>query len=114
MTRILSYTVLAAVLAAQPALPATAAEDKMVCIYAHDIDNTQVSRDGRSILFYMSGHRVWKNTLQDQCVTLGPDHGFVYTVTDDEICSNLESIRVIDTGEVCELGDFTPVPQKAR
>lgn len=114
MTRILSYAVLAAVLALQPVLAAAATEDKMVCLSAHEIDNTEVARDGRSILFYMSGHRVWKNILQDQCVTLGPDHGFIYTVTDDEICSNLESIRVIGTGEVCELGEFTPVPQQTR
>ena len=113
MTRILSYAVLASVLTAQPALSA-AAETQSVCLSAHEIDNTEVARDGKSILFYMADHRVWKNTLQDQCVTLGPDHGFIYTVTDDEICSNLESIRVIGTGEVCELGEFTPVPLKAR
>ncbi len=88
---------------------------KMVCIRAYDIDHTEIP-DDNTILFYMHGHKIWKNTLTDRCVGLRINsRGFTYSPTDpgsDEICSNLQTIRVNDTGQTCFLGEFTPVPPK--
>ena len=82
-----------------------------VCISSYQIDHTQVV-DDHTILFYMRGHKVWKNTLSNKCSTLKTSsEGFTYEPTNpgsDEICSNLVTIHVNDTHEVCLLGNFTP------
>jgi hypothetical protein len=88
---------------------------KMVCIRAYDIDHTEIPDDS-TILFFMHGHKVWKNTLTARCVGLRINtRGFTYSPTDpgtDEICSNLQTIRVNDTGQICLLGEFTPIEPK--
>jgi hypothetical protein len=84
---------------------------KEVCIYAQDIDHTSIP-DDHTIIFYMRGHKAWKNALVGDCATLKMStRGFTYSPTDpgsDQICSNLQTIRVNDTGETCLLGEFTP------
>jgi hypothetical protein len=86
--------------------------DKSVCIRAYQIDHTEIP-DDNTILFYMQNHKVWRNTLVDRCVGLKNNtRGFTYSPTNpgtDEICSNLQTIRVNDTGQTCLLGAFTPV-----
>jgi hypothetical protein len=63
--------------------------------------------DPQTILFYTPDGKVWKNTLKSRCRGL-MFHGFEYVTHQDEICSNAQAIRVITTGEVCELGSFAP------
>ena len=96
--------------------PVGAAETagKPVCIHSSDIDHTEVP-DSRTILFFMRGGKVWKNTLMNPCVGLKFD-GFVYAPTPpDEICSNMQTIRVLRLGSVCMMGAFTPyTPPKAK
>jgi hypothetical protein len=70
------------------------------------IDHTHVV-DPQTILFYMRDGKIWKNTLKTSCPGL-MFHGFNFATHQDEICSNAQSIRVIETDEVCELGAFTP------
>jgi hypothetical protein len=95
-------------------LPALAEEasHKSVCIRTMDIDHTEIPDDS-TILFYMHHHKVWKNTLISRCVALKNNtRGFTYSPTipgSNEICSNLFTIRVNDTGETCLPGEFTPV-----
>jgi len=95
-------------------LPALAdeASHKSVCIRSMDIDHTEIPND-TTILFYMHHHKVWKNTLVAPCTTLkNSTRGFTYSPTtpgSNEICSNLFTIRVNDTGETCLPGEFTPV-----
>jgi hypothetical protein len=93
-------------------LSPAAALAKSVCIPAYQIDHTEIPND-QTILFYMHGHKVWKNTLVGQCVGLRINNrGFTYQPTDpgsDELCSNLVTIKVNDTGQTCLLGEFTPV-----
>ncbi len=80
---------------------------KPVCIHSRDIDHTVVP-DSRTILFYMRGGKIWKNTLVNDCVGLKFD-GFVYAPTPpDEICDNMQTIRVVRQGSVCMMGAFTP------
>ncbi len=101
----------AAALVSMPAM-ADEASHKPVCIRSLDIDHTEIPND-TTILFYMRHHKVWKNTLVARCSTLKNNtRGFTYSPTNsatDEICSNLFTIRVNDTGETCLPGEFTPV-----
>ncbi len=97
------------------AAPAAALADdahKSICIASYQIDHTEIP-DDNTIIFHMRDHKVWKNTLIDRCVGLKINsRGFTYSPTNpgtDEICSNLQMIRVNDTGQICLLGEFTPV-----
>lgn len=82
-----------------------------VCIRPFDspddpINHTHVV-DPQTILFYMSDGKIWKNTLKTPCRGL-MFHGFSFATHQDEICSNAQAIHVIESGETCELGTFTP------
>ena len=78
-----------------------------VCLYPHEVDHTQVV-DASTVLFHMKDGKIWKNTLKGPCPGL-KFHGFAYVSNDvDEICSNAMPISVIESGEVCSLGAFTP------
>lgn len=84
--------------------PATAAT---VCLKTYLIDSTHVT-DAKTILFRMKDGMVWSNTLRSSCSGLR-FHGFQYTLHEDELCGFGQSIRVLTTGEVCMLGNFTKV-----
>jgi hypothetical protein len=92
--------------------PASALAAKSVCIASYQIDHTETP-DDHTILFYMHNHKVWKNTLVNDCVGLRINtRGFTYSPTSpgsDELCSNLVTARLNDTGQICLLGEFTPV-----
>jgi hypothetical protein len=78
------------------------------CINVAWIDHTRVLDDS-TILFYLKGGETLRNTLPDKCVGLKlASRGFTYVALNDEVCGNLQSIRVNDTGAVCLLGPFTP------
>ena len=115
MKHALSLSLFAAAVALSSSFPVLA--DKAVCIRSLDIDHTSIPDDS-TILFYMRNHKVWKNTLVSRCVALKNNtRGFTYSPTtpaSDEICSNLFTIRVNDTGEVCLPGEFTPVEPAPR
>lgn len=82
------------------------------CLVVYQIDHTEIV-DRSTILFHMKDGKVWKNTLQAPCVTL-PGEGFIYEPKYDEVCDNIEHIRVLRTREVCLLGIFTPVEPKKK
>lgn len=79
------------------------------CISVAFIDHTRVLDDS-TILFYMRGGKILKNALVDKCVGLRiATRGFTYSAgTIDQVCGNLQTIRVNDTGQICMLGPFTP------
>jgi hypothetical protein len=99
----------------------TGAPTKSVCLQTYQIDHTEIPDDS-TILFRMKGGQVWKNTLTAPCSGLRANGGFQYSTDINEICSNLQSIRVIEQGggprlgAVCLLGEFTPYtpPPKAN
>ena len=116
MTRHLTLT--AALLGAvtlTATLPAVA-EGKSVCIPSYQIDHTSIP-DDNTILFHMRGHKTYKADLINRCVGLKINtRGFTYSPTDpgsDEICSNLLTIRLNDTGQTCLVGDITLVGPSA-
>lgn len=70
------------------------------------INHTHVV-DPRTIIFYMRDGTAWKNTLKSAC----PDlmfHGFTFVTHQDEVCANSQGIKVLQSGEVCQLGEFSP------
>jgi hypothetical protein len=92
------------------ALACSAAADgghPAVCLRALDIDHTKAPND-RTILFYMKDGNVWSTTLRAEC----PDlrfNGFEYGPTPpDDICANMQTIRVLKSGAVCEIGPLIP------
>lgn len=85
--------------------PAAAAP---TCLYSYQIDRTKVV-DAKTIDFRMRDGTVYRNVLQRSCTSL-PFYGFVYVVKADQICDNLQSIRVLTSNQVCLLGAFTKMP----
>lgn len=104
---------IAAVIAGLAVSPAAAGETapakpakKSLCLRVRDIDHTHVV-DKNTILFYMRGGKIWKNTLLQPCPGL-MWHGFTEVTHDGTICSNMHRIQILVTGQVCLLGRFTP------
>jgi hypothetical protein len=95
--------------------PTLAADEagKPVCLDVNRIDHTQVLNSSQ-ILFYMYGKKVWLNTLSYPCTTLTRQEGFAWESSVTRYCDNLEIIRVIRTGQVCQLGAFTPYEKPAK
>jgi len=94
--------------------PATAPiNPNTVCLWTYLIDHTHFISP-RTILFYMRNGKIWQNTLVNDCPGLN-FYGFEYVTRDGQICSNMQSIHVLRTHEVCLLGAFTPYtpPEKA-
>lgn len=84
-----------------------------VCLWTYQIDHTHVLNP-QTVLFYMKDGHVWRNDLKGPCPAL-EFHGFKFISNSDQICSNAVGIRVIETGEACALGPFSPYagPQHA-
>jgi hypothetical protein len=78
-----------------------------LCLVSWGIDHTSTVDKGKAIVFHMKDGTAWRNTLAAPCPGLN-FHGFVYVTHTDNICSNMQSISVIETHEVCMLGAFTP------
>lgn len=77
------------------------------CIPTRDIDHTHAV-DATNVLFYLKNGAIYHNTLPAPCPGLKL-HGFSFVAHDtDEVCSNGQGIRVMETNQVCMLGAFTP------
>ena len=87
-----------------------------ICIQTEFIDHTDIPDDS-TILFRMKGGLTWKNSLRFACPSLKSEGGFAYVTDFTEICSNAQTIRVLRSGILCELGQFTayapPLPPGA-
>ena len=82
-----------------------------VCLQPALVPNEPIPRtkvlDPQHILFYTREGQVWMNRLKTPCRGL-MFHGFDVVGREGEICSNATSLRVIKSGETCQLGAFTP------
>ena len=83
------------------------ATDADICLDASHIDHTVVI-DDRTILFYMRGNQIWKNTMRQDCPSLKFQRAFSEEIRGGQVCSNRQMIRVLGTGVRCSLGGFTP------
>lgn len=104
MTRILCFAVIAATISVQAALAAP------ICLRTYDMLETHPARDGASIDFKMRDGSVWRNELQGPCSDLRYD-GFVWGVRNASglVCEDIQSLRVLRSGQVCMLGKFRQV-----
>ena len=87
-----------------PALAAT------VCLSTRDMKQTKPKDDGSAITFTMRDGSVWRNDLRGSC----PDlrfNGFAWTIHDPaaQVCENEQTLRVLRSGEICQLGKFTQI-----
>ncbi len=93
------------------------AAGKPVCLDVDRIDHTEVLNN-HQILFYMvgkeKGSKIWINNLSNRCTTMTRSDGFVWESGIPKYCDNVEIIRVIQSGEVCQLGAFTPYQKPVR
>jgi hypothetical protein len=98
-------------LAAALAQPVQAANG--VCLTVRNIADSQASKDGTSITFKMRDGELWRNDLKGNC----PDlwfNGFSMVEHTDSICENEPGLKVIRSGEICQLGKFTKVTPAPR
>jgi hypothetical protein len=100
-----AFVALSTVLAS--AAPAVAQKPEQVCIDATEIDHTH-ALNARQVLFYMKDRKVWLNTLKAPCASLSLQEGFVLPTGFSTFCSNAQAITVLNTRQVCLLGEFTP------
>ncbi len=104
---VIAVLLIAAAACAPPATAEDMAAHKPVCLDVYRIDHTEILSN-HQILFHMHGRQDWVNTLASPCATLTREDGFIWKSRIARYCDNLESIRVIRSGEVCLLGAFTP------
>jgi hypothetical protein len=107
MKRIVTALTLAGVVFA---LPASA---KNVCIDTRDIIGSN-SKDGKTMVFRMRDGTTIVNHLQGSC----PDlrfNGYAWTLRsgDTQVCERQQSLRVLESGQICVLGKFDPPVSKA-
>ena len=103
-----------AVLGAALIAPAAAAPQghSPVCLQSSRIDRTTVVNP-QKILFRLKDGQVYSSRLRSPCLGLR-FNGFVYVTPMDEICGGFQSIRVLQTNQVCILGPFEPERVGAR
>lgn len=80
------------------------------CLRLRDIQDAS-SKDGKNLVVTMRDGTVYNNRLQGVCSQLKFE-GFVWVAHNDEVCDRENTIRVLNGGQVCQLGVFTPVPKK--
>ena len=102
----------AAILAASM-VPAMAASPQ--CISVSDIKGQTIEDRGKAIVFQMRNGTYMRNTLKGSCPDLVFD-GFVWTIHGgaNQVCENMQSLRVLRSGEVCVLGKFEQVPKPVK
>ena len=113
MKRLLSHLMLAGFVLTATAGPVLADTGK-VCLQLRDISSSDPSRDGSAIDFKMRDGTIYHNALQGRCPDLRFS-GFKWVIQGSEmVCDNEQSLRVLNSGEVCQLGKFTQMTPAPR
>jgi hypothetical protein len=96
-----------------PAVAQTPAQQAgQVCLSLREIQRTETP-DDRTILFHMRDGKVWRNTLKQNCPMLRTSPYAQVLQNGDMVCANQQFIHVLQTGNTCTLGEFTPLaPQR--
>ncbi len=84
-----------------------------ICISTRDIVRSEPQDGGSSIVFTMRDGTVWRNDLHGRCGDL-TFNGFVWILRnpDQTVCEDEQSLRVIRSGQVCQLGKFSRVQER--
>jgi Family of unknown function (DUF6491) len=77
-----------------------------VCLPTAQIDHTEIVNES-AIVFFLKDGKAYMNTMRIPCPSLKMEDGFAYTADVAEVCSNSQTIRVLRSGNFCELGQFT-------
>ena len=122
MKRILSGIVVAALsvtgvpVSAHADEPASGQEGTK-CISLQRIQSTEVI-DKQHILFRLTRHDMYVNTLSHPCPGLRPNQPYMYSTSMSQLCS-LDSITVLNqvpfgftAGASCGLGTFEPIDEE--
>ena len=78
-----------------------------VCIDVRDIQSRRAISN-QEIRFEMKDGSVWVNHLKRSCPNLRFENAFSWDVTGGTVCANLQTIYVLNSGNACQLGEFTP------
>lgn len=104
----------AAVMLLAGSVPATTSASAGICLHERDIKSTMPSPDGKTLTMVMRDGKVWQNRLQGACPDL-KFRGFAWVIRGPEgVCENSQSLKVLESGQVCVLGKFTPVKSAPR
>lgn len=95
----------------RPVPEAAPAGKPVSCLSLSQVRETRVRSD-EVIDFYVTGHRVYRNTLPRKCPGLGFQERFSHKSSISEICS-VDTVTVLESdlrpGATCGLGAFQPV-----
>ena len=95
--------------------PASQMAPAPLCLHSQDIDHTKAP-DDRTVLIYMRSGKIWQSKLRGLCPQIS-FNGFSYDATPpDDLCPNVQIIRVIRSGAVCAMGPlepYTPPPKSS-
>jgi hypothetical protein len=94
---------------ATTAPPSQSAAAAPVCLDVNQITNRAAISD-EQIRFDMANGESWINTLKASCPGLRFNNGFSWDVTGGQVCSNAQTIYVLDRNTPCQLGEFTREP----
>jgi hypothetical protein len=87
-----------------------------LCVNQRDVVSAE-SKDGKNLVFRMRDGRTLVNHLQGSCNDL-KFNGFAWVLRgNNDICENTQSLRTLNSGQVCVLGAFETAraaPAKAR
>jgi hypothetical protein len=109
----MKFTLVAIVATLSAVIPRTV--EAYTCINILDIVRSTPNDKGTAITFNMRDGKVWRNDLQGGC----PDlrfYGFSWVLPGGQQVCDRQKIQVIQSGELCVLGNFTdvtPSPRKA-
>ena len=78
-----------------------------VCLPTAQIDHTEIVNES-AIVFFMKDGKAYMNAMGISCPSLQMEGGFTFMTDAVEVCSNSQTIRVKNSGNFCELGQFTP------
>lgn len=87
------------------------------CLSVRRIKKTEIL-DDRTIFFYMSGNKIYRNHLPRKCFGLKRSDSFSYKLHTSRLCA-IDSIKVVDriggdirSGASCGLGKFYPISEE--
>jgi hypothetical protein len=82
-----------------------------ICLREQDVRSAS-SSDGKTLVLLMRDGKVWNNWLKGDCPSL-KFNGFVWVMHDPQgICENTQSLEVLQSGQICTLGKFSPLNER--
>jgi hypothetical protein len=97
---------------ASPEPTAGSASNVNTCIHRDQIKKQKILGD-QAIQFEMTNGDIWVNHLAHRCSGLRSKQGFSWDVHGRTVCSNQQSIHLLEDGTACQLGEFKKQPPAA-